>query len=122
MASVPPWPADLKLSLNVRNWLEWSQHLLMSLQMGQLNQYPLGLLGCPDISIDPLGFHNWQGNDRMVLGYIGYMHAHMYSSELQCIIHCMLSSEAYQLLCTWHKKCSGLTQVQLIQKNGADQI
>ena len=81
--------------------------------MGQLDQYPLGLLGCPDLFVDPLGFRNWQGNDRMVLGY---MRAHMYSSELQCIIHCMSSSEAYQLLCTRHEKRSGLTQVQLIQK------
>ena len=44
MAGVPPWPSDLKLSLNSSNWLEWLCHLLMSLQMGQLDQYPLGLL------------------------------------------------------------------------------
>jgi len=44
MAGIPPWPMDLKLSLNANNWLEWSWQLLTLLEMGQLDEYPLGLL------------------------------------------------------------------------------
>ena len=54
MAGIPPWPSDLKLSLNSSNWLEWSRHLLTSLQMGQLDQYPLGLLARPAHDADLL--------------------------------------------------------------------
>ena len=48
MAGIPPWPADLQLSLNTNNWLEWLHQLINSLEMGQLNIYPLGLLKCPN--------------------------------------------------------------------------
>ena len=47
---------------------------------------------------------------------LGYMRAHMYSLELQCIINCVTYSEAYQLLCHCHEKHSGLMQIQLIQR------
>ena len=41
MAGIPSWPPNLCLSLNTNNWLEWSQHLITSLEMGQLDKYPL---------------------------------------------------------------------------------
>ena len=113
MAGVPPWPMDLKLSLNANNWLDWSRQLRTSLEMGQLDEYPLGLLRCPEYREDALGYRNWHGNDRMILGF---MRAHMYSSETQYIAECVTSAEAYDSLRIRHEKRSGLAQIQLIQK------
>ena len=113
MAGVPSWPPDLRLSLNTNNWLEWSRHLITSLEMGQLDEYPLGLLECPDRQTDRTGHSNWRGNDRMILGY---MRSHMYSSETQCIANCLTSAGAYNTLRQRHEKRSGLTQIQLIQR------
>jgi hypothetical protein len=79
MAGVPPWPADLKLSLNAGNWLEWSRQLRTSLEMGPLDANPLGLLKCPDFQSDQMGYRIWHGNDRMVLRF---MKAHMFPSEI----------------------------------------
>ena len=70
MAGVPPWPADLRLSLNANNWLEWSRQLIMSLEMGQLDVYPLSLLTHPSPRSDKTSYRNWRRNDRMVLGFI----------------------------------------------------
>ncbi|KAH9063288.1 hypothetical protein EDB87DRAFT_1605093, partial [Lactarius vividus] len=97
MASMPPWPANLRLSLNANNWLEWSWEVLTLLEMAQLDVYPHGLLICLDYHIDC------------------YMRSHMYSSESQYITNCIMSVEAFNLLHQCHKKCSGLTQIQLIQ-------
>ena len=113
MAGIPSWPPNLCLSLNTNNWLEWSQHLITSLEMGQLDKYPLGLLECPDRQTDRTGYSNWRGNDRMILRY---MRSHMYSSETQCIAKCLTSAGAYNTLRQRHKKQSGLTQTQLIQR------
>ena len=46
IASVQSWPANLLLSLNANNWLEWSRKLMMSLQSVQLDEYPLSLVKC----------------------------------------------------------------------------
>ena len=113
MASIPSWPPDLHLSLNANNWLEWSQHLIMSLKMSQLDKYPLGLLKCPDHQTDRTGHRNWWGNDQMILGY---MWSHMYSSQTQCITDCLMSARAYNTLYQHHEKQSGLMQIQLIQQ------
>jgi hypothetical protein len=78
MAGVPTWPADLRLSIGANNWLEWSRHLLVALSMGQLDVYPLGMLARPRQETDRASHDNWQGNDRMVLGY---MRSHMFPSE-----------------------------------------
>ena len=113
MAGVPPWPADLRLSLNANNWIEWSRQLITSLEMGQLDAYPLGLLGCPNHRSDKTGYRNWRGNDRMILGF---MRSHLFSSEAQCIAHCDTSADAYKTLRRRHEQRSGLTQIQLIQR------
>jgi hypothetical protein len=81
--------------------------------MTQLDEYPLGLLTCPDECTDPLGFRYWNGNDRMILGY---MQLQMFSAEVQFILPCVTAVEAYHALRLRHEKCSGLTQIQLIQK------
>ncbi|KAH9164735.1 hypothetical protein EDB89DRAFT_1911948 [Lactarius sanguifluus] len=54
-------------------------------------------------------------NDRMILGY---MQSHMYSTEVLHVATCATSAEAFRLLrlCARHKKRSGMTQLQLIQK------
>ena len=86
-----------------------------SLQMGQLKQYLLGLLGHPVHCADPTSYCNWQDNDWMILGY-ACTYILLGVTVHQCIINCMTSSKAYQLLCHCHEKHSGLTQIQLIQK------
>ena len=101
LAGLPSWPSDLKLSLTAGNWLEWSCFLLCSLAMMQLDEYPLGLLCCPDVNTDPLGHHYWNGNDRMILGY---MQSQMYSVEIQYINSCHTSAQAYQTLHQRHEK------------------
>jgi hypothetical protein len=113
MAGVPPWPTDLRLSLNANNWLEWSRRLLASLSMGQLDIYPLGTLPCPERATDLIGCENWQGNDRMVLGF---MMTHMFPAESQYIATCSTSAEAYALLRQRHEKRSGLTVIQILQR------
>ena len=100
------------LSLNVNNWLEWSCQLVMSLEMGQLDVYPLGLLNCPSHCSDRTNYCNWCRNDHMVLGF---MWSHLFSSEAQCIAHCDTSMEAYWTLHWHHEECSGIMQIQLIQ-------
>ena len=112
MAGIPPWPVDLCLSLNMNNWLEWSCQLVMSLEMGQLDVYPLGLLKCPSHCSDRTNYCNWCRNDHMVLGF---MWSHLFSSEAQCIAHCDTSVEAYWTLHRHHEQCSGIMQIQLIQ-------
>ncbi len=109
MAGIPPWPMDLKLSLNANNWLEWSWQLLTLLEMGQLDEYLLGLLQCPDLHLDPWGHCHWHGNDHMILGF---MCVHMYSLESQHIATCTTSSDAYSSLRPRHEKCSRLMQIQ----------
>src|SRR6266702_1653608 len=113
LAGLPPWPTNLKLSLSTGNWLEWSRSLLRSLTMTQLDEYPLGLLRCPDERTDLLWNHCWHGNDRMILGF---MQTHMYSAEIQHIAACTTSAEAFRMLRVRHEKRSGLTQLQLIQR------
>jgi transposase InsO family protein len=113
MAGVPTWPADLRLSIGANNWLEWSRHLLVALSMGQLDVYPLGMLARPRQETDRASHDNWQGNDRMVLGY---MRSHMFPSEAQYIAACTTSAEAYGLLRQRHEKRSGLTVIQIIQR------
>ena len=81
--------------------------------MGQLDNYPRGLLQCQDHRADPSGYRHWHGNDCMILGF---MQAHMFSSESQYIVTCATSADAYNLLQRRHEKRSGLTQIQLIQK------
>ena len=81
--------------------------------MTQLDEYPLGLLRCPDERTDLLGNHCWHGNDRMILGF---MQTHMYSAEIQHIAACTTSAEAFRMLRVRHEKRSGLTQLQLIQR------
>jgi hypothetical protein len=113
MAGVLPWPADLCLSLGANNWLEWSRHVLTSLEMGQLDIYPLGLLNRPNQATDESSYENWCGNDRMVLGY---MRSHMFPSESQYIEACTTSAEAFSMLRHRHEKRSGLTVIQIIQR------
>ena len=113
ITSVPPWPADLRLSLNANNWLEWSRQLVTSLEMGQLDVYPLGLLKRPNPRSDKTSYRNWRGNDHMVLGFI---RSHLFSSEVQCTAQCDTSAEAYQILRHRHEQRSGLTQIQIIQR------
>ena len=113
MAGVPTWPTDLRLSFNAHNWLEWSHELLNSLEMGQLDVYPLGILKCPDRRIDQASSRNWRGNDRMVLAY---MWSRMYPTASQLINHCQTSAEAFKFLRRRHEKRGGLSQIQLIQK------
>ena len=113
MAGVQSWPTNLLLSLAENNWLDWSRKLISSLQTVQLDEYPLGLIKCPNPHIDSVGQQTWRGNDRMILGY---MRSHMQSSESQCIAHCSTSAEAYNILRHRHEKRSGLTQIQLIQR------
>ena len=113
MAGVQSWPTNLLLSLAENNWLDWSRKLILSLQTVQLDEYPLGLIKCPNPHIDSVGQQTWRGNDRMILGY---MRSHMQSSESQCIAHCSTSAEAYNVLRHRHEKRSGLTQIQLIQR------
>jgi hypothetical protein len=113
MAGIPAWPTDLRLSLNANNWLEWSHKVLNNLKMAQLHMYPLGLLNCPDARLDRASNQNWRGNDQMVLGY---MNSHIYLAESQYIADCTTSVEAYRTLQRRHKKHSGLTQTQLIQR------
>ncbi|KAH9026864.1 hypothetical protein EDB85DRAFT_2148960 [Lactarius pseudohatsudake] len=113
MSGVPPWPAGLILSLSTSNWLEWSQKLISSLSMGQLDIYPHDILKCPRYEEDPSGHNNWLGNDSMVLAFI---RDHIYTSEAQCIASCDTSAEAYDTLRQHHEKRSGLAQIQLIQK------
>ena len=113
IAGVQSWPAHLLLSQNANNWLDWSCKLMSSLQTIQLDEYPLGLLRCLDPQVDPTGQHDWRGNDHMILGY---MWSHMQALETQLIAHCGTSVEAYSILHLHHKKCSGLTQIQLIQR------
>ena len=113
MTGVPVWPADLRLSLNENNWLEWSRHLITALEMGQLDVYPLGLLKRPDQATDKASHENWRGNDRMILGY---MKSHMYPSESQYVATCLTSAEAFSILRQRHEKRSGLTIIQIIQR------
>ena len=108
MAGVSSWPANLHLSLNANNWLEWSCQLVMFLEMGQLNVYPLSLLKCPSPLSDRNSYQNWCGNDHMVLGF---MWSHLFFSEVQCITQCDTSVEAYWILCLHHEQQSGLTQI-----------
>ena len=86
---------------------------MTSLQSVQLDEYPLGLVKCPNPRVDPIAQQTWRGNDRMILGY---MRSHMQASETQVIAHCNTSAEAYDMLRTRHEKRSGLTQIQLIQR------
>ena len=113
IAGVQSWPANLLLLLNANNWLEWSRKLMSSLQSVQLDEYPLGLVKCPNPRVDPIAQQTWQGNDHMILGY---MRSHMQASETQVIAHCGTSAEAYGILRTRHEKRSSLTQIQLIQR------
>lgn len=101
LAGLPSWPSDLKLSLTAGNWLEWSRFLLRSLAMTQLDEYPLGLLHCPDVNTNPLGHCYWNSNNHMILGY---MQSQMYSVEIQYINSCHTSAQAYQTLCRHHEK------------------
>jgi hypothetical protein len=98
-------------SLTAGNWLEWSRHLLRSLTMTQLDEYPLGLLCSPPEHVDPLGHCHWHGNDHMILGF---MQTHMYSAEVQHTMVCNTSAEVFCMLCICYEKCSGLMQLQLI--------
>ena len=95
IAGVQSWPANLLLSLNANNWLEWSRKLMTSLQSVQLDEYPLSLVKCPNPRVDPITQQTWRGNDRMILGY---MRSHMQASETQVIAHCNTSAEAYDML------------------------
>ncbi len=113
LAGLPSWPANLKLSLSTGNWLDWSRFLLRSLAMTQLDEYPLRLLQCPNEHMDPLGHRCWNGNDRMILSF---MQTHMFSAEIQHVAACATSAEVFCMLHNRHEKCSGLTQLQLIQK------
>lgn len=81
--------------------------------MTQLDEYPLGLLPCPVEHADPFGHRCWNGNDRMILGF---MQTHMYSAEIQHIAQCTTSATAFRMLRIRHEKRSNLTQLQLIQK------
>jgi len=80
--------------------------------MTQLDEYPLGLLQSPNEQADPIGHRCWNGNDRMILGF---MQSQMYAAEIQYIASCTTSAEAFRTLRTHHEKRSGLTQLQLIQ-------
>ena len=117
MAGVPPWPVDLCLSFQTNNWLNWSHHVLISLEVGQHNIYPCSLIKHPDKATDKNNYENWCGNDQMVLGY---MRSHMYPSEAQYITACTTSAEAFNLLRQRHEKRSGLTVIQIIHSNDAD--
>ena len=113
MVGVPTWPANLRLSLNANNWLEWSRKLINGLKMAQLHVYPLGLLACPNQHLDRSSHRNWHGNDQMILGYIT---AHIFPSESQYITNCVTSADAYRMLRQRHEKHGGLKQTQLIQQ------
>ena len=113
MAGVPTWPANLCLSFNANNGLEWSCKLINSLEIGQLDVYLLGILKCPDRRIDQTSSFNWRGNDHMILAYT---HSCMYPTESQLIAHCETSAEAFKFLWHCHEKRGGLSQIQLIQK------
>jgi len=47
---------------------------------------------------------------------LGFMQTHMFSAEIQHVTACATLAEAFRMLCNHHEKCSGLTQLQLIQK------
>ena len=47
---------------------------------------------------------------------LGFIRSHLFSSETQCIAHCNTSAEAYRTLHQCHEQCSGLTQIQIIQR------
>jgi hypothetical protein len=113
MAGIPTWPPNLRLSLNVNNWLEWSRELINGLKMAQLHIYPLGLLSCPNQHTNCISHCNWRGNDQMILGYIT---AHIFPAESQHIANCVTSADAYRLLRQRHEKRGGLKQTQLIQQ------
>ena len=113
MVGIPTWPANLRLSLNANNWLEWSRELINGLKMAQLHVYPLGLLACPNQHLDRSSHRNWRGNDQMILGYIT---AHVFPSESQYIANCVTSTDAYRMLRQRHEKRGGLKQTQLIQQ------
>ena len=113
MAGVPTWPANLRLSFNANNWLEWSRELINSLEMRQLDVYPLGILKCPDRRIDRASSRNWRGNDRMVLAY---MRSHMYPTESQLITHCQTSAEAFKFLRRRHEKRGGYLKSNLYRR------
>ena len=81
--------------------------------MAQLDEYPLGLLRCPDSRLDPSGHRVWCGNDHMILGY---MQSHMFAAEIQYLVPYTTSAEAFRELRLRHEKRSSLTQLQLIQQ------
>ena len=63
--------------------------------MAQLDEYPLGLLRCPDARLDPSGHHVWCGNDHMILGY---MQSHMFAAEIQYLVPYTTSAEVFREL------------------------
>jgi hypothetical protein len=113
LEGLPPWPSGLQLSLFAGNWQEWSRCLLQFLAMGQLDEYTLGLLRCPDERTEPFSYLYWKGNDRMILAY---MRRQMSLNEEHYIATCATSAEAFQVLRVRHEKRGRFTQVLLIKK------
>ena len=60
------------------NWPKWSRTIVAVTKMGGLDGYLYGWIPTPNVTVDPVWFKNWKGNNKKL---IEFLKAHVEHSE-----------------------------------------
>src|SRR5882762_1701312 len=100
------------LSLSKDNWPKWSQKIKQVTEMSELDEYLLGTVLEPDVTVDAASYRNWKGNNKKL---IGFLKAFVEDSEIS-----FLATDDAKIvwdnLVNRHEKQGPITQVRLIQE------
>ncbi|KAK0468819.1 hypothetical protein IW261DRAFT_1573431 [Armillaria novae-zelandiae] len=103
------------LNKEINNWQEWSDNVLNHLAMsGGIDGHLLNCLPCPDKSLEPRAYMNWQTNDRAICAF---MNLKAVKAEKDFMSgHSSSSKAVWTALKMCHEQEGPIIQVNLIQE------